>query len=207
MNEIIPRFEFRAFAQELGIVEENMRRLSPVYQYRESLEIYIMSAANDENNTKIRNDLMDIKVLVSREQGLEQWNPRMKGKFPLPAETIATEAFTAFGVDVLELQRETYTLQQYLDEIIKPHPDLAAVNVYKQRYGFEIQGCTAEIAEVYINGGRIRTACLESEDRDAVLAAVQDIRLNEFDNVNYLLAIKRVIGMAPLPEGIFYRAL
>jgi len=207
MNEIKPRYEFRAFTQNLGIVEEKMRRLSPITQYRESLEIYIMSPANDENNTKIRNELMDIKVLVNREQGLEQWRPRMKGKFPMAAEAIAEQMFPAFGVATPALQRDAYTCRQYLEEIIGPHPELSAVNVYKQRYGYEIQGCTAEIAEVYINGARIRTACLESEDRNAVLAAMEDIRLSEFDNVNYLLAIKRVIGMAPLPEGVFYRAL
>ena len=60
MPEIKPRFEFRAFAQSFGIVEEKMRAISPVEQIRESLEIYIMSAGNNENNTKIRNDLMDI---------------------------------------------------------------------------------------------------------------------------------------------------
>ncbi len=207
MNEIKPRYEFRAFAQSLGIVEENIRRLSPMTQYRESLEIYIMSAGNDENNTKIRNELMDIKVLVRRDQGLEQWNPRLKGKFPVTAQSIAEEIFTAFGVTTPSLQRDNYTLKQFLQEIIEPHPQLAAVNVFKQRYGYEIQGCTAEIAEVYINGARIRTACLESEDKDAVLAAVENIALDKFDNVNYLLAIKRVIGMAPLPEQAYYRAL
>ncbi len=207
MNEIKPRYECRAFAQSLGIVEENIRRLSPMTQYRESLEIYIMSAGNDENNTKIRNELMDIKVLVSRDQGLEQWNPRMKGKFPMTAQSIAEEIFPAFGVTTPALQRDTYTLKQFLQEIIEPHRQLAAVNVFKQRYGFEIQGCTAEIAEVYINGARIRTACLESEDKNAVLAAVENIALDKFDNVNYLLAIKRVIGMAPLPEQAYYRAL
>ena len=71
MSEIKPRYEFRAFAQDLGIVEENIRRLSPMTQYRESLEIYIMSAENDENNTKIRNELMDIKVLIQRVQRVE----------------------------------------------------------------------------------------------------------------------------------------
>ncbi len=207
MNEIKPRYEFRAFAQSLGIVEENIRRQSPMTQYRESLEIYIMSAGNDENNTKIRNELMDIKVLVRRDQGLEQWNPRMKGRFPVTDQSIAEEIFPAFGVTTPTLQRDTYTLKEFLQEIIEPHPQVAAVNVFKQRYGFEIQGCTTEIAEVYINGARIKTACLESEDKNAVLAAVEDIGLDKFANVNYLLAIKRVIGMAPLPEQVYSRAL
>ncbi len=206
MPEIKHRFEFRAFAQSFGIVEEKMRAISPVEQIRESLEIYIMSAGNNENNTKIRNDLMDIKVLVQVAKGLEQWNPRMKGQFPMAVEMIKNEVFPAFGVAMPEFKRESYTLAQYINEIIKPHPDLAAVNVFKRRMGFTINGCIAELAEVYVNGARIMTANLESTDVEAILAAKKMIALEDFENVNYLLAIKRVIGMEPLSDTSMYKA-
>lgn len=93
MNEIKPRFEFRTFAQSFGMVETRMRKLSALDKIRESSEIYIMSAGNSENNTKIRDDLMDIKVFVKSEKGLEQWNPRMKGSFPMKAAEIAEKVF------------------------------------------------------------------------------------------------------------------
>ncbi|HNT65903.1 MAG TPA: hypothetical protein PKN04_09020 [bacterium] len=205
MAEIKPRFEFRAFAQNFGIVEQKMRALGPVEQIRESLEIYIMSAGNNENNCKIRNNLMDIKVFVQNQKGLEQWNPRMKGEFPMSVEVIRKEVFPAFGVTMPDLKRDVYTLSQYIDEIIKPHPDLAAVNVFKRRMGFTINGCIAELAEVYINGAKIMTANLESVDIDAILAAKKMVALSDYENVNYLLAIKRVIGMEPLAESSFYR--
>ncbi len=206
MLEIQPRFEFRAFGQDFGIVEEAMRGLSPVAKYRESLEVYIMSAGNDDNNTKIRADLMDIKVLVKRDRGLEQWSPRMKGEFPMARETLQGEVFPAFGVSVPEFSRDSYTLGQYLREIIHPHPDLAAVSVFKRRYAFDVQGCIAELADVCVNGATIRTACLESTDADAILKAQEAVHLDGYENVNYLLAIKRVIGMAPLPEGAYYKS-
>jgi len=38
------------------------------------------------------------------------------------------------------------------------------------------------------------------EDIDAILKAKEMLGLTEYENVNYLLAIKRVIGMEPLPE-------
>jgi hypothetical protein len=78
--------------------------------------------------------------------------------------------------------------------------------VYKQRSGFDINGCTTELANVYINGALMRTACLESTDPDLVLETRTRLHLDDHENVNYLLAIKRVIGMAPLPGGAFYRA-
>jgi hypothetical protein len=206
MDETGARYEFRVFAHDFGVVEEAIRGYARVARYRESLEVYIMSAGNDENNTKVRGGLMDIKVLVNRDRGLEQWNPRMKGEFPLPRHVIRDEVFPAFGVAVPDLKRDAYSLARYLDEIIGPHPDLAGVSVYKQRSGFDINGCTAELANVYINGALMRTACLESTDPALVLETRTRLHLNDHENVNYLVAIIRVIGMAPLPDGAFYRA-
>lgn len=206
MDETGARYEFRAFAHDFGIVEEAIRRQAAVDRYRESLEVYIMSAGNDENNTKVRGAFMDIKVLVNRDRGLEQWNPRTKGEFPLPRHVIRDEVFPAFGVTVPELRRDAYSFEQYLDEIICPHPGLAAVSLYKQRSGFDIDGCTAELASVWINGAFVRTACLESTEPDLVLETRNLLHLDDHENVNYLLAVKRVIGMAPLPDGVFYRA-
>src|SRR4030043_33060 len=130
MAEIIPRYEFRAFAQNFGMMETKMRRLAPCEQIRESAEIYIVSAANSENNTKIRDRKMDIKVFVEQREGLEQWNPRMKGEFPMRTEVLRNEVFTAFGVAEPVFGRGGDTLQQYLDEIIFPHPPLPAVHVF-----------------------------------------------------------------------------
>jgi hypothetical protein len=199
MAEIKPRFEFRTFAQEFGIVERKMRAMSSVEQIRESNEIYIMSRMNNVNNTKIRNGLMDIKVLVQERQGLEQWNPRMKGAFPMQVEEISSAVFPAFGVHLPGLHREKYTLDQYLDEIITPHPQLQAVHVFKRRYAFTINSCIAELADVYINGARVKTANLESVDTEAILEAQQMLGLSDHENINYLLAIKRVIGMEAPP--------
>src|SRR5512137_2976844 len=98
MAEISPRYEFRAFAQNFGMVETKLRKLAKCEQIRESSEIYIISAANSENNTKIRDGKMDIKVFVEKREGLEQWNPRMKGEFPMKTETLRKEVFPAFGV-------------------------------------------------------------------------------------------------------------
>ena len=198
MENVKPRFEFRTFTQSLGIIEQKMRQLAKVEKIRESSEIYIMSAGNNENNTKIRDSLMDIKVFVKEEQGLEQWNPRMKGSFPMKTSAIKEEVFPAFGVDVPEFEREEYSLNQYLEEIIKPHPKLAAVNVFKRRFAFTINGCIAEIGDIFINGALIRTANVESTDIEAILKAKEMVCLAEYENINYLKAIKMVIGMEPM---------
>jgi hypothetical protein len=200
MSEVKPRFEFRTFAQNFGMVTNKMRKLSPVDKIRESSEIYIMSAGNNENNTKVRDDLMDIKVFVTRDRGLEQWNPRMKGSFPMKASVIGADVFAAFGVAVPDFKREEYTLAQFLDEIIRPHKDLVAVKVFKRRYGFTVNNCITEYAELLINGAAIQTIAVESVSVEDILGAKDMLGLKDYENINYLLAIKRIIGMEPLND-------
>ncbi len=200
MSEIKPRFEFRTFAQNFGMVVNKMRKLSALDKIRESSEIYIMSAGNNENNTKVRDDLMDIKVFVTRDRGLEQWNPRMKGSFPMKAAMIRDEVFAAFGVAPPDFKREEYRLQEFLEEIIRPHKDLTAVKVFKRRYGFSVNNCITEYAELLINGAAIQTVAVESVSIEDILKAKEMLGLNEYENINYLLAIKRIIGMEPLND-------
>ncbi|MCP4409407.1 MAG: hypothetical protein GY807_16990 [Gammaproteobacteria bacterium] len=198
MSEIIPRYEFRTFAQNFGMVETKMRKLSPCAMIRESAEVYIVSAANNHNNTKIRDIKMDIKELAEEKQGLERWNPRMKGEFPMAADVIRNDVFPVFAVAEPDFKRETYSLDQYLNELILPHPELSAVSVFKRRFAFTINSCITEIAQLLINGAAIQTVAVELEDIDAILKARELLGLTEYENVNYLLAIKRIIGMAPL---------
>jgi len=87
-----PRFEFRSFGQNFDSQWKRMSRLSvPVPEKvweRESDEVYIISRTNDINNTKIRDGKMDIKTYVKTVDGLEQWNPLMKGEFPIAKEVL-----------------------------------------------------------------------------------------------------------------------
>jgi hypothetical protein len=177
-----------------------MRKLSPCERIRESSEVYVLSGRSSQSNTKIRDKVMDIKVLVREERGLEQWKPILKADFPLTAETLREEVFPAFGVRPQGLQRPGYSLELFLAEIVRPHPDLVAAAVFKRRFGFTVGGCIAEIAELLVNGAAIRTVALESEDLEAVLKAKQTLGLEEYENVNYVLALKRITGMEALAD-------
>ncbi len=200
MQEIIPRYEFRAFAQNFGPAEEKIRKLSKLDKFRESSEIYILSPDNNENNVKIRYHTLDIKVLIKEEKGLQQWCPRMKADFPMRMDIIRDEVFTALGTAVPEFNRSEYTLEQFLDDIMMPHPELVLARVFKRRFGYTINECISEIAELLINGAAIKTMALESADIETVLKVKQMLGLHENENVNYLLAIKRILGMQPLGD-------
>lgn len=200
MQAIIPRYEFRAFAQNFGLAEEKIRKLSTLDKFRESSEIYILSPGNNENNVKIRYHTLDIKVWVKEEKGLQQWKPHMQAEFPVKMQVLRDDVFPALGAAVPEFHRSEYTLEQFLEDIMIPHPQVVFARVFKRRFGYTINGCISEIAELLINGAAIKTMAVESADIAAVLKAKEMLGLHEYENVNYVLAIKRILGMEPLGD-------
>ncbi|MCK9629470.1 MAG: hypothetical protein M0R37_12880 [Bacteroidales bacterium] len=194
-----PRFEFRTFGQDFTKAIERMARLSvPVPEKvweRHSDEIYIISRTNDINNTKIRDGKMDIKTYVQTVDGLEQWNPLMKGEFPISAEVLKKEVFPAFMVKMPELTKETYTYEEFID-MVKANPDLQAVRVHKQRWGYMVNDTICEAGAVIINGAKVMTINSESTELEDIKKTIKDVELEGVENINYLQAIKRVIGMS-----------
>ena len=197
-----PRFEFRSFGQSFETAAKRMARLSmPVQEKfweRHSDEIYIMSRTNDVNNTKIRDGKMDIKTLVQTVDGLEQWNPLIKGEFPMLSEILKTEVFTAFHVSAPALPKEQYSYDEFMS-MIREHADLQAVRVHKQRSGYLVNDVICETGIVFINGARVETINLESTDVQLMKQTINHIGLQGVENINYLQAIKRVVGMIDKP--------
>lgn len=197
-----PRFEFRSFGQDFDEAHYRMSRLSvPVPEKvweRHSDEIYILSRTNDINNSKIRDGKMDIKTYVQTVDGLEQWNPLMKGEFPIKKEVLEKEVFPAFQVAMPELKKDTYTYEEFI-EMIKKHPDLQAVKVHKERYGYMVNNTICEFGYVLINGAQIVTINSESTEVEDIKKTIKDVGLEGVENINYLQAIKRVIGWIDKP--------
>ena len=197
-----PRFEFRTFGQNFDNAAKRMARFSmPAAERvweRFSDEVYILSKTNDTNNTKIREGKMDIKTLVKTVDGLQQWNPLMKAEFPIAAAVLRNEVFPAFRVKVPELNQADYTYDEFM-ELIHAHPDLQAVNVHKQRFGYMVNNTICETGNVLINGAKVVTISSESTEVEDIKKTIRDIGLEGVENINYLQAIKRVIGMINKP--------
>ncbi len=197
-----PRFEFRTFGRDFEDAAYLMSRLSvPVPRKvweRHSEEIYILSRTNDVNNTKIRDGKMDIKTFVQEKEGLEQWNPLMKGEFPMKAEVLKNEVFPAFKVDIPDFDKDEYTLEEFL-QMVKNHPDLQAVSVEKERFGYMVNDTICEYANVWINGAMVVTVNSESTEIEDIKKTINDLELQGVENINYLQAIKRVIGWIDKP--------
>jgi hypothetical protein len=138
---------------------------------------------------------MDIKTFVQSVDGLEQWNPLMKGEFPISAEVLNNEVFPAFMVEMPTLMKDKYTYEEFI-EMVENHPDLAAVRVHKQRFGYMLNDTICEVGNVLINGAKVVTINSESTEIDDIKKTISQVGLDGVENINYLQAIKRVIGMS-----------
>jgi exopolyphosphatase / guanosine-5'-triphosphate,3'-diphosphate pyrophosphatase len=192
VDEIKPRYEFRIWADTLALVQEKLARLAQP-KTAESEETYLISEATDKCNAKIRDALMDIKVLVAEDRGLQQWEPILKAGFPLESSVIATLVFPSLRLSPPLLPKLTYELDEFLDHVAGTNRKLAIVGVRKTRFQFRIRACAAEYAQVMINGVARDTVAVESVDPDAVLQLVQELEIAE-PNTSYVREIKRVLG-------------
>ncbi len=197
-----PRFEFRTFGQDFSVSSKLMADLSiPVpekVQHRQSEEIYIVSRTNDVNNTKIRNGKMDIKTYVQTVDGLEQWNPLMKAEFPISSEILKNDVFPAFKSEMPELTKDEYSMSEFLD-MIEENSDLQAVSVHKERFGYMVNDTICEVANVLVNGAKVVSINSESTEIEDILKTIDDVKLKNIENINYLQVIKRIIGMINKP--------
>ena len=194
MPTIIPRWEWRAFGLRFGAADAHFAALTPS-GVQESDELYLLSGAGD--NVKVRADLMDIKILVEVDAaGLEQWRPVMKAGFPLAAADVA-KVFEALRLPPPALQRDAYTLDQFVAELAEPSGRMRAVSVHKRRVRYVVGGCTAEVSDVVADGRPTRTVAIESEDADAVIAAVRSVGLGGFVNTSYPRGLAALVDDEP----------
>jgi hypothetical protein len=194
VSDIRPRFEFRAWDGELNAVRDRIASLAEPYEIRESVETYIVSTATTDANPKVRGDRLDIKVLIATRDGFEQWEPQLKTSFPIPASVLRNDFFRILGEFSPNLERDAYSHEQFVHEIVERHEGLAAVEVVKQRRISTVNGCITEFAHVSIAGEDIETAAVESVDVDALRDARVLTGLDAYENTSYPAAIKRAIG-------------
>jgi hypothetical protein len=194
-SKIIPRAEFRVFGQRiLDIVRPAMwKAQAKLFKVRTSDEIYFLSKLTNEKNVKVRDGLLDIKTKVGEtEDGYEIFQPSGKFQFPVIKDDI-NEILKNLMVEV-SLEKESYRIDDFI-AVVNEHPDLAAVDVQKKRYGFSIDGIICEYGQICFNGAMLETTCCESEDYIGMKKAIESLEISEFENVNYLKAAKKVIGM------------
>jgi exopolyphosphatase / guanosine-5'-triphosphate,3'-diphosphate pyrophosphatase len=135
---------------------------------------------------------MDMKQLQRvNEDRLEQWKPIVKEAFPLPAADVETvlRDLGAFS----QLERDEYSLDQLLAELVEPSPELLAIEVHKQRRRVTVGGAMAELSEFSTDRGALRTIAVESEDPALVTTAVRGLGFDPRHNVCVPRGLKDVV--------------
>jgi exopolyphosphatase/guanosine-5'-triphosphate,3'-diphosphate pyrophosphatase len=186
MGKIIPRWEWRTFSENLT-ESENLIKETGLKIERESSEIYILST-NSNDNTKIREELMDIKTPIRIKDGLEQWTVLTKASFPIHINDLAL-VFKAFNVELPLLEKDELNYEEYI-QLINNTKELTMVNVYKHRYGYMVDDAIVEIATGKFDDYTYKTIAVEHTDPKLVMNTVKKLKLDKFDNVNYIKAMK-----------------
>jgi exopolyphosphatase / guanosine-5'-triphosphate,3'-diphosphate pyrophosphatase len=186
--EIVPRWEWRTFGSDFGAAEEALRALE-VERFEESADLYLLFRDSDAT-VKVRHGLLDVKGLLTvDDDGLEQWVPVAKHPFPVSRDDVAA-ALARLGVVAPPLDRETYTAEELLGEVVGPIDALRAVVAHKRRTHFDIDGCMAEICEIRTDDGSIRSLVLESANPAVVTRARRALGLTARANVCMVRGLK-----------------
>src|SRR3954452_8403999 len=182
------RWEWRTLTERSDEAERRFETYPPG-AIAESDETYLLSL-DREVSAKVRDGLMDVKVLRQRrDDGLEQWFPIMKAQFPISAAEAAT-LLDALGAAPPPAGRDTFTLEELLDDLIAPNPRLHAVAVHKLREHTMIDGCMAERATLRAGGREQRSIAVEEEDPELVLRAAREVGIRDRRNV----AVPRILA-------------
>ncbi|MCF1708267.1 hypothetical protein L0V05_05475 [Tabrizicola sp. J26] len=188
------RWEWRSFGDRFDEADRKLATLakSPVHV---SDEIYIWSEAG--GNVKIRDELLDIKVLRQVDaHGLEQWSPVLKATFPLDASALDVLS-AALGPRVTLPEQDRLSLDGLLSVLQSQTGKVRVVSVHKRRVRYSVEGCMAELSDVVADGRSTRTIAVESTDADAVLRGVAWLGLAGYENISYPRWLAALASGAP----------
>ena len=163
---IVPRWEWRMFAERFGAAERRLASLATA-PLEVSDEQYVLGLRS-EASIKVRDALMDIKRLEHvDDHGLEQWRPVMKAAFPL-AQADVIAVIEALGTSPADLVRAEYTFDELVAEVLRLVRGRAGARRAQKRARFTVGACMAELSELKTEHGgtrrwrsspRIRSAC------------------------------------------------
>ena len=190
------RFEFRVWGNRLSANYDRLATMGPPSAPRESAETYILSRATDAANVKIRDSLLDIKLMVEQVGRLERWRPLLKAEFPLDSRAIVEQVFPSLAVATPHIAQPSYTRDEFVRELVRPHRELELANVVKTRQQFDFENYSAEFAKVEVAGAsKAETVEVESEDPATVLRAIAKLGLNSQANISYVRHLKMMSGL------------
>ena len=196
-NKNAHRWEWRTFGARLSDIEAKVG-LTAQIALRKSDEIYLLNFATP-HSAKIRGGVLEVKRLLQVDSnGLEQWSPAFKARFPLSAPMVQS-AFAALDLRPLTTRREVCDLEEFLD-LVANDKALRAIQVRKARRQFVFGDCAAEFVRLHIGPVAQESFCVEDEDPSKVVAAVRELGLDPHANISFPKGIERALTL-PVQAG------
>lgn len=130
---------------------------------------------------------------------LEQWKTAIHTPLPIDDVTVR-RIFGYLDLRPPTTTRESYTLHQFLNEIIEPHHALTSVQVGQIRHVGTMRGCTVDIAELTVNGMPCKTLGIEGDDPSAINATLAELGLAGRPNTNIVTALKQQLAGTANPR-------
>ena len=195
MAEILPRWEWRTFAQAVPSADAVFDAMTPA-SVEESDELYLLVPGGD--TVKVRDGLMDIKVLRETDaHALQRWEPILKAQFPLDAAAART-VFEGLRTPLPFIPPDGLTL----DAVVAAADSgaaggLRAVPVHKRRIRYAVGGCQAERSVIEAGGHRATSIAVESTDPAAVVAAVDSLGLQDYCNMDVPTGLRLLLDRVP----------
>ena len=198
-NKIALRWEWRCFAPSLATIAQAVA-IPRDAASRESDEIYVLDPRGTAN-AKIRDGFLGIKRLRQIDaDGLQLWEPVFKAHFPLGRSDLAA-ASAVWPLPLETLPRETYTIDQFIEEVISLRAALHVARVHKSRRAFTFAGCIAELVRLTVESRTLESFSLEHEDPKRILAALLKLGFDSHANANYSLGLRRALGLTRATTG------
>jgi len=195
VNQIItPRWEWRSFGGVFDAIESLMS--GPV---RTTHEIYVLCESS-ETNVKIRDHVIEVKELQRTLHGLELWTPVFKAPFPLGQESIR-RVFELWPLPPPSMAGAPYAELEFITEVVSEVSGLHIIGLAKTRRQAIVDGCVIESGAVNVAGRIVQTVAVEMEDPDRVRRMVHELKLDQFENVNYVNFLKHVLHLRMRPTA------
>ncbi|MCB0061245.1 MAG: hypothetical protein KDE19_03990 [Caldilineaceae bacterium] len=190
-----PRFEFRVFGIPLNETLEGIIQKTPVTHTEQQRDLYLLATGVNRYNIKIRQNTLNTKVLMRRQEGLERWHPHLDIAFPLSAAFLHEILFPLLQLQSAALKRDLYTIELLQTEVIQSQPTLRIIPVHKQRRHYAIDNCQLEVAVLYVDDRfYTHTIAIEAVDPAAVQQLRAQLGLSGVENVNYNRGLKDLLA-------------
>jgi len=199
-KDAVPRYEFRAFARCFERSAGRLRKLSRCDSIEEITDIYLVSAGAWQYNVKIRENQLSIKKLLENRDGLELWRPWLNLDFPAAAADLGKHVLRSLALEISELRRTEMSQEEFLKDVVAPHPQITIGQVFKRRFRFLLNNCPVEAVEIVVNGATIQSMAVEGQDPGDVLEIRDMLGLQVYENLSYLMAMKRIMGHGVLVQ-------